>query len=393
MDLESFRQLLSRAGQSLLEEVAELAPRESDFLRVHQRFSKHHPSELVKAALETSILRRKARNKFSQAERMYFTKEGLEQSSGEMIAEYRSHRFPSNQLILDLCCGVGGDLIALAKHHRVIGVDLDELRLAMARENLIAYGRSESAMLLKADACEFTHPDIGGIFADPDRRADGERHISISKYRPTVQQITARHPRDIPLGIKIAPGISHSEIQDFEAESEFISVDGELKECVLWFGPDSRRARRAIILPTEEGIFADEPNPQRRPIAPSGYIYDPDPAVIRAGLVTNFADSIDAYPIHPEIAYLTSPHFKSTNFANIYEIDEVMPFHAKNIGSALKHRNVGSVSITKRGSAVNVDDLRKSWKLTGSESRFVILTRGPDDRPLGIIAKRVINPM
>jgi hypothetical protein len=101
------------------------------------------------------------------------------------------------------------------------------------------------------------------------------------------------------------------------------------------------------------------------------------------------ADEIDAHPIHPEIAYLTSESHRSTPWATVYEIDEVLPFHARNMGLALKQRNVGSVSITKRGSAVNVDDLRKLWKLSGSESRTVILTRGPDDRPLGIIAKVV----
>ena len=33
------------------------------------------------------------------------------------------------------------------------------------------------------------------------------------------------------------------------------------------------------------------------------------------------------------------------------------------------------MTLTKRGSAVDVDELRRKWRLTGAESRTVILTR------------------
>ncbi|WP_020472483.1 class I SAM-dependent methyltransferase [Zavarzinella formosa] len=389
----TFEQLLSPKGQSLLAELALLQPKEADFLRIHQRFAKAHPSDLVKAGLETVMLRRKAGGKFSRAESMYFTREGLEQSSGEAISRHRAKRFGNGELVADLCCGLGGDLIGLAESHQVIGVDLDELRLAMARENLRAYERLHAAELIRHDVAEFRDPNIRGVFFDPDRRADGERHVSLAKYQPPIARVLQGFSTGFSVGIKIAPGVPHSEIEAFDAEAEFISVAGELKECVLWFGPLKTLRRRATMLPSGHAMAADNPNPQREPVPPQGFLYDPDPAIIRAGLVTNLADEIGASPIHPGIAYLTTREHRPTPWACAYAIDEVIPFHAKNLGLALKRRNVGPVTITKRGSAVNVDELRRLWKLTGSESRTVILTRGPDDRPLGIIARNVFQAL
>lgn len=383
-----FEQLLSPTGQAFLAELSAVKPREADFLRLHQRFAKSFPPDLVKAGLETIFLRHKAAVKFTLSNQMYFTRDGLEQSSGEAISRYRARRFSPWVTVADLCCGLGGDLIGLAESHRVVGVDLDPLRLAMARENLRVYWRLDAAELIEADVAAFQRPDVEAVFFDPDRRADGERHVSIAKYQPAVTSVIANFPRDFPVGIKIAPGVPHHEIDAFDGEAEFISVAGELKECVLWLGPMKTFRRRATILPLSISVAADAPVIQRPVGSVQEFLYDPDPAVIRAGLVSNLADELDAHPIHPEIAYLTSREHRQTPWATAYAVEESIPFHAKNLGAALQRRSVGHVTITKRGSAVNVDDLRRLWKLTGSESRTVILTRDAD-RPLGIIARRL----
>ena len=53
--------------------------------------------------LEQAELRRRARAKFSQANMMFFTRRGLEQASGERMAEYKARRFQKNLPVADLC--------------------------------------------------------------------------------------------------------------------------------------------------------------------------------------------------------------------------------------------------------------------------------------------------
>jgi SAM-dependent methyltransferase len=386
MDLAAFRRLLAPEGQAALAAAVALAPTEATLLSCHQRLRKHFPDELVKPALETALLRRRAEGKFSRADEMYFTREGLEQSSGETIARYRARRFAPFARVGDLCCGLGGDLIGLAHVARVTAVDADALRLAIAAENVRAYGRADRVTFVEGDVLTVSSPGVEAAFCDPDRRADGKRHLRLRDYSPSLDALRARFPADFPLAAKVAPGIPWDDLRGFGAEAEFISVDGELKECCLWFGPLRTIGRRATVLPLAASLAAEQPADPEPPGPPLAYLYDPDPAVVRSGLVANLGRLLGARPIDPDIAYLTSDRHTPTPFARSYEIEVAMPFHGRQLGDRLRSMNVGVVTLTKRGSAVDVDELRRKWKLTGPESRTVILTRVLG-RPFAIIAR------
>src|SRR4051812_28587710 len=101
MDLDVFRRLLAPQGQVLLRFATELDPTEATFLSCHQKLRKQFADAFVKAALETAILRRKAARKFSRADRMYFPREGLKQSSGEIVSDYRARRFVDRGPVAD----------------------------------------------------------------------------------------------------------------------------------------------------------------------------------------------------------------------------------------------------------------------------------------------------
>ncbi len=358
------------------------SPRPSPCDRAKRLFSpaisaceSNSPKQSSKAAIETAILRQKAADKFSRADRMYFTREALEQSSGEAISTYRAKRYKSFAVVADLCCGIGGDSIGLAGVTNVMSVDMDPLRLAMAEENLRSYGRESRATVVLHDALTLPKAGFDAAFLDPDRRADGRRHIRIGEYSPSLHAVRESLPVSFPLGVKVAPAVPWDELQSYDAEKEFISVAGELKECVLWFGPLKTTGRRATVLPIGVTLFADHAADAAEPGPPLAYLYDPDPAIVRSGLVANLAQMLNARPIDPQIAYLTSDECQSTPFARTYAIEDSLPFHGRRIGERLRALNVGHVTITKRGSAVDVDDLRRMWKLNGSESRMVILTR------------------
>jgi THUMP domain-like/RNA cap guanine-N2 methyltransferase len=388
MDLPAFRRLLSADGQAALAEAVARQPTEATYLACHQRLGKAFPGDLVKAALDIALLRRKAVAKFTRSASMYFTREALEQSSGEIVSAYRALRFARYERVGDLCCGIGGDLIGLSVAAEVVAVDSDPLRLAMAEENLRAYGRHDRATFIGGNVLDVPLRDLGAAFFDPDRRPGGKRRVRIRDYTPSLDAVRTRLPGGFPLGVKVAPAAPWEELRTFDAEVEFISVDGELKECVLWFGPLRTTGRRATVLPAGTTLAADRPDEPAAPGPPRAYLYDPDPAIIRSGLVADLGGELGARPVDPDIAYLTSDRCIPTPFARCYHIEEAMPFHARQLGERLRSMKVGPVIITKRGSAVDVDELRRRWKLTGPEARTVILTRVLG-RPFALIAHMV----
>jgi SAM-dependent methyltransferase len=386
MDVATFAELLSPTGRAALAVAAELEPTEAKYPACFDRLRKRFSPELARAALDTVLLREKARAKFSRAGAMFFTREALEMATSEAVACYRAARFAPLGTVVDLGCGIGGDAIALAAAGcDVVAVDCDALRLRMAEANLAACGLSGRFIL--GDARTMQLPAVDAAFADPGRRPGGRRTLSVHECEPPVPELVARFPPGFPLGVKVAPGVSRDELAEFDAEAEFLSLGGELKECVLWFGPLRRGQVQATVLPGPHVLSGD---PHRvAEVGPVGaYLYDPDPAITRAGLVGELGQQLAARQIDPAIAFLTADHLVPTPFASVYRVEEVLPFHAKRVGEWLRARGIGRVTIVKRGSAADAEELTRRWKLRGAAHRAVILTREAST-PVAIIGERV----
>jgi SAM-dependent methyltransferase len=391
VDLATFEQLLSGLGQGALSAAAALQPTEATFVACLKRLERQFDRELARAALTTLMLRAKARVKFSRAEVMYFTREALEQSSGEVVAAHRARRFAEFDRVGDYCCGVGGDTIELARRGPVVAIDIDPLRLAMARANVAACAPGKTVDFRLGDLRTMPLPDVPAAFFDPDRRAGGRRHVALRDYAPPPGEIIARLPRTFALGMKVAPAVSWAELHGYDAEAEFLSLAGELKECVLWFGPLRTQRRRATVLPSGESLAADEPAASR--LGPvSEFLFDPDPAVTRAGLVADLGQMFDAHQLDADLAFLSGERPVTSPFARAYRVEASLPFHAGRLRELLRERCVGRVDINKRGSAVDADNLRKQLKLHGEEHRTVFLTRVAGE-PFALVGVPVTQPV
>jgi hypothetical protein len=382
MNLETFEQLLSPTGQRMLALAVELAPTDKTFLPAYERVRKIGSNEVAKVAVEQAILRAKARTKFPDAGRMYFTREALEQSSSFAVATHRAQRFKGFGIVGDLCCGIGGDAMALSSIiPNVIAFESDPLKARMAQEN------APKARVLTSDVLHNKLPSMDAYFCDPSRRADGKRFLSLADYLPSPQDVLKRLPHEAA-AFKLAPGLPLEELSAFDGETEFISLDGELKECVLWLNGMQTSRLRATALPSGLTIAADVPD-DPPPVGPVlRYVYDPDPSLTRSGLLANFAHSTGASLIDESIAFLTSAELHASPFITAYVVDEVLPFHPKRVGEWLKSRAIGRVTFVKRGSSANVDELTKQWKLKGDEHRELLLTRSMG-KPVAIVARRI----
>ena len=386
MDANTWYELLTTPGQQALQTAVALQPVEEDFLRHFSALQRAYPPELARAALEIAILRREAAAKFPFAEQMYFTRPALEQATGYEVSSYRARRFQGFESLFDLGCSVGGDALALAQQAFTLGVDRDGLRLGMARANLAALGLSGRAAFVQADLTSplpFSLPPHSAMFFDPARRSGERRAFSVRDYQPPLAVIEAWLPRTPALGVKISPGVKLDELRAYDAEVEFISLRGELKEAVLWFGPLKTAARRATLLPGLHTL-ADTPGhsyDQRLPLSePLAYLYEPDPAVLRAGLVQALGEQLGAAQLDPDIAYLTAGQRVETPFARGWAVETWLPFGIKPLRAALRQRGVEQVVVKKRGSPLQPEELIKALRL--HKSPGAAQSGGPPERVL-----------
>lgn len=402
VDLEAFSRLLTPVGRRALREAAEITAAGADEVRATTLMRRTYDAATTSAALTQVALRRRAAAKFgADAERMFFTPDGLEQATRREVAAHRAARIaalgPPVQ-VLDVCCGIGGDLIAFARAGCAVdAIDADPLTAAVARANADALGLT-GVRVRTGDAAEADPARYRVLFADPARRRGaGRRVFDPSAYSPPWPVVLDLVGRSAAACVKAAPGLPYA-FAPPGAELEVVSFAGEVKEVALWTGelgpdlaPGVRIRRRATLLPHGRTLAADG-EPARAETGPAGgYLYEPDGAAIRAGLVAEVAALVGGRLLDPSIAYVTSDRYVVTPWASCYEISEIMPFSGKKLRAALRARGVGEVTIKKRGSAVDVERLRHDLRLSGTESAVVVLTR-ISDKPYAMICRAMRNP-
>jgi THUMP domain-like/RNA cap guanine-N2 methyltransferase len=381
VDLAGFGALRSVSGERALAEAgAQVAAGRPLAATITALRASYDPA-LVSAALTQVQLRGRARAKFgTDADRMFFTPEGLEQATRAIVAERHATRYAAAGVdrMLDLCCGIGGDLIAFARAGlRPHGVDADPLTIAVAEANAAALGVADRVSVESADVTTVQLAGWPAAFVDPSRREGGRRLFGPKAYSPPFSFVTELAAAIPHTGAKVAPGIPH-DLVPAGAEAEWVSVDGEVKEAALWFGPLATADRRATVLPagaTLTGARVGEIQPP--PVGPPGqWLYEPDGAVIRAGLVGAVVAALPGGRlIDPTIAYVAADAPAPTPLARGWEVTDVLPFSLKRLRALLRERGVGSVTVKKRGSAVDPEELRRQLRLSGPAHAVVVLTR------------------
>jgi SAM-dependent methyltransferase len=367
MEAHAFAFLLTAAGQQFLRRLAATAVTPETHLQTAMELRQQlDDPALVHALLETAVLRQKALSKFSRAEQMYFTREALEQASGELIARYRSHRFARTEIksIADLGCGIGGDSLALCQQAQVVGIDQDVVRLRMAGCNVAAYGGNGCFHPVQADLTQLAPLPVSAFFFDPARRDEfGRRLHSVHAYRPPLA-LAERWLDRVPHGaVKVSPAIDYAEVPA-AAELEFVSVAGEVKEGILWFGDlQTDVRRRATLLPGGHTLISAEAGEPVPILSPQQYLYEPDGAVIRAHLVQALGRRLGAGQIDADIAYLTSDKRRQTPFARRYRLDDYFPFQLKRLRHYLRQRGITQVTVKKRGSPLDPQWLERQLRL------------------------------
>jgi SAM-dependent methyltransferase len=374
--------LLSPRGRELLDRLKQEAVTPDTALGVSVRLRAQYPAELVRDALAQHELRIRAEPKFSRAADMFFTRTGLEQASAEPVARHRARRYPDGGQVADLCCGIGGDLIALAASRAVLAVDHDRLHLRMARANAEACGVADRVTTALADVRDADLTGVRAVFIDPARRTARGR-LRAGDSQPPLDWCVRLADRVGLVAIKAAPGLPHEAVPP-GWELEFVAVGRELKEAVAWSPAQATAARRATILPAGDTLVqATEGEPADvRP--PGEFLFDPNPAVTRAGLVRELARMIGAWQIDERIAFLSADSPARTPFARVLRVIDSAPWQQKRLPARLRALDIGAVDIRRRGLAGDVELLHRQLRPSGSRRATLVMTR-VNDRPWALV--------
>jgi len=356
-------------------------------------------AEQTHLVLEQIELRRRGRAKFALADRMFFTRMGLEQATDQIVATYKARRLDDGGgVTLDLCCGIGGDLAALGVKGPAVGVDRNRIHALLARENARVAGEGSDVAVVVGDVTEL-HLDENVVWhLDPDRRADGRRSTQVALHSPGLDAIERMRRQSPHAAIKLAPAADPPAAWQSEAELEWISRQHECRQLVAWFGhlADRPGLRRATVLRAK--TLADEPEAYcviGRPGRPreaseqiGRYVFEPDPAVLAADLTGVLANQHALNALTVGGGYLTGDEPVESPAMARFEVLESLPFDRRRVKRLLAERQIGRLEIKTRGVAIQPETLRCDLRVKGDTAGVLLLMR-QGESVTALVARRV----
>ena len=330
----------------------------------------------------------------------YLNEKGLAQASAERVARERATRITEageGRRVHDATCGIGADASALAQAGAHVSCgDLDPECALFTRANLEAAGYAPR--VVRADA------RAGAVRAelvtiDPDRRAGGKRSLDPRTWSPSLAAALATAARHEGACLKLAPSLDAALLLEAERAAlpreqprnrEWWSHAGELAEVCLWTGvlaEEGAPPRRAVLLPRGGGRAVFEGAPETAPPLSAqearevAWIADPDPALLRSGLLGRLAREEGMAPLAARIAFLGGPGRPSSPFLRPWRVLATCALDPRRVRAMLASFDVGPLDVSRRGHPDSAEALARRLRGRGSRrGRLVVARLDPGHR-------------
>ncbi len=372
-------------------------------------YSKEEISKILKQVKHFTVGYRK----FPRAADMEYSPENMAQATGKSVAEYRTwkilRRLGKIHHQIDLCGGIGGDAIAAGFRWPVTVIEKDPAVFKMLVHNVHVYNLDSKIECVQGDILELlqdktfqiTLTEASIIFFDPSRRGHHGRTVKIEEYQPPLSIIQQILPFNSNICVKIAPGVDFDYL-DFDCDIEVISSKGEVKEVTLWFGDLKLQTdtRQVIATKLPEKLTLSESfekyhNSSTIEVSKAGkYLYEPDPAIIKAHLIRKLGNQLNLQFLHSKTAFLTSNQLSDSMWLKRYDIlkvikmqpekDEFLNFSPSDesqehidipkINQLLSKFGIGSVDFKTRGITLDLREFHKKIHGEGRKKGLVIFT-------------------
>ena len=359
----------------------------------------------VRAIAEQIACRRKALKKLPELSRrnLLYTALSLEQASGERAAVYKSGlEGMAGKKMMDMSGGLGIDTIFFSRRFdEVVYVERDTVLAEVAAYNFRELGISNVSVIqgdsiAVLESCPDNSFDM--IYVDPSRRKKGRRSAALEAGCPNVaslQDLLLRKARRFC--VKASPAMETSNLRDKLASLSMVlvlSVDRECKEVLLFC--DRKKVQTDVVIKAvcldgkgETVVESGAENMVRGVAGTVGpFMYEPDPAIIKARLTAVLADRCGLQFINPAVDYLTSEmmieHFPGRSF----KVFATFPYKPRELKSFLKERNIDAASILRRDFPLSPEDIRRLFRLKESDAVYLFFTRSAAGQLLCICGRR-----
>lgn len=391
-NLDDYRWLVSSQASSWLAEAAASEDDPKSLLATTIVLRRDLGPSRTHLVIAQAQLRRRARTKFTHAERMFFTRQLLQQATDERIARYKSLRFPSDRPIADLCCGIGGDLTSLAGRCQTHAVDRDEVAALLAETNCAALGL-ECASFTVGDAAGFSTGDFAAWHLDPQQTLEPE-HPDLQRHDPDLAAMEALRSSNPTGAISLAPSTTVPDRWRPDAELEWIGYGSGCRQQVAWFGDLTSHAgcRAATIFgngaPVTHTIRASQD--LELPLAGrvGRYLFEPHATVLAAELVGVVADSHGLAAVSPRASYLTGDTAVHSPEVACFEVLETLPFSLRRVRTLLRERSIGQLDVKTQGVRLTAEHVLSELSLSGDREATLLLMP-VRKRVLAILCRRL----
>ncbi len=390
--IDAWRWITSEAGRHTLDQLNDTDDLNRQVMRL-KKLGLAQPQ--IHAAISQCQLRPLAAKKFPNAKVMFFEKRLLQQATSTALADYKAGRFSQATEVVDICCGLGGDLFSLAKTKSTMAIDRSPIAGVLAKANCQALGLSSNVQAI--DAGDFVLPPSSWFHIDPDRRAEtGHRTTKIDFFSPSIEYLESL-VKGRSGALKLAPA-TRLDDRWAQAERQWLGDRRECKQQVIWVGQAARHPSRrtAAALDVAGNLLFEWQASQdtgEYPFAEVSYadqftdnLYEPHPCLLAAKLVDSVADHFGLQRVQAEVDYLTGPVI---DFAGLtrYQILETLPLEVRRVKAALKLLGTGKLEIKKRGIDHRWMEPFAKLRFSGDKQLVLVLTR-QQNRHVAIVCCR-----
>ncbi|MFA8341508.1 MAG: hypothetical protein ACEPO8_00925, partial [Rhodothermaceae bacterium] len=234
------------------------------------------------------------------------------------------------------------------------------------------------------------------------RRDENQRSVDLEFCSPNIFEIkNFLFSKTENICIKISPGFDLTEAVRKFAELKkivVVSVDGECKEILLFLEKNFTETpvvQSTVLSSGKENfslqkVFSAKSN---KAVADkiSEFIFEPDSAIIKAGLTSLLADEFHLEFINDTADYLTGNSLIENFPGRVFSVKSCEQFKPDKLKKYLKENGIKKANFSKRHFPLTVEELRKKIKTKEGGNDYFFFTKNRNQELIYIHAIKPNN--